>query len=872
MQLLISNATEHKQQMQMKNHIPIGEARESRGRLAAARQVKAWGVQESNLPSQTVHWLGTRLTLLTVLVSIQQLAEAQTPPLFTSAPTFFATNHYVAVSVFHWFTATGGQLSGPWRPLEGRSNWTGEPDWWEGQIKQMMRANIDVLYVHLFPGSEQQRVNLFSALSHLRAKGYDTPKVAPFLDPMITWYQQPPVDLATAAGKDTFVGQYIRFYNQYYSVNTDAYADDYLARQANKPVLDTWHVQFNCTNLTFLTRADVSNRLVAAFGAAHPYFTNGFVQVTTALNPPTLSFADEQVPQFEVTQYYYPVTYKAITSVQLKGGYWDQNIRQPGAFLVRAGGVNYRNAWQQVNRATTRRVYLESWNEYDEGTGMFAGTNLPPYIAPANTSGNTDVWSGTGDPFEYIKTTALGATDFNDAPWQSAKILRHNIPASLTPGETRTVTVIVRNTGNASWTAGANYKLGQMDTDTTSFVTGRRVLLNDTQDEIPLYGGIFRGRPKTFQFTLTAPTVPGSYLTHWGVLQEGVGGFGEQLAIPITVKLKTTATVTLSNLLQVYDGTARNVSATTTPAGLTVNLSFNGSVDAPTDAGIYTVIGIINDPNYQGSATNTLFIMANLQLLANGSFEAQPALTTKSISSSAGGAVDTTTFTGWRVFSVGSPSVSNVTATIITNATDGHLAMRLSLTNTGGGTGLDHGLDNDNSRVPVGFGSHYNISFDAAFISGASNLLLTVAEYDTNTVFNSKQIGIKFVVSNTNYQRYSLTHWTPLTNTTAWATVAFRQSSSGTITYSVMSFDNVRFTAAETIQATAIAVTGTTATLSFAGTPGCAYVLQCSTNLLSWVNIATNLAPANGRFSMTDDVSGRMSVPQVLFYRLWQPL
>jgi hypothetical protein len=192
-------------------------------------------------------------------------------------------------------------------------------------------------------------------------------------------------------------------------------------------------------------------------------------------------------------------------------------------------------------------------------------------------------------------------------------------------------------------------------------------------------------------------------------LQEGVGWFGEQLAIPITVKLKTAATVTLSNLLQVYDGMARNVSATTTPAGLTVNLSFNGSVDAPTDAGSYTVIGIINDPNYQGSATNTLFIMANLQLLANGSFEAQPEGTTKSIGSSAGGTVDTTTFTGWRVFNVGSPSVSNVTATIITNATDGHLAMRLSLTNTGGGTGLDHGLDNDNSRVPVSFGSHYNI-------------------------------------------------------------------------------------------------------------------------------------------------------------------
>ena len=37
---------------------------------------------------------------------------------------------------------------------------------------------------------------------------------------MITWNEQPPVDLATVAGKDEFVGQYIRFYNQYFSVNT----------------------------------------------------------------------------------------------------------------------------------------------------------------------------------------------------------------------------------------------------------------------------------------------------------------------------------------------------------------------------------------------------------------------------------------------------------------------------------------------------------------------------------------------------------------------------------------------------------------------------------------------------------------------------
>ncbi len=300
---------------------------------------------------------GARLAWLVLLAALPQLAGAQSPPaLFTPAPTFFVTNHYVAASVFHWFTANGGQLTGPWRPIEGRNNWTGTSEFWQGQIKQMMAANIDVLYVHLIPSSEAQRTNLFIALNQLRAEGYDTPKVAPFLDPMITWDQQPLVNLATAAGKDEFVGQYLRFYHQYFGVSTGAYADDYLARQANKPILDTWHVQFNCTNLTSLSRADVSNRLSAALGAAHPYFTNGFVMVTTALNPPTLSFADEKVPQFEITQYYYAFTYNTVRSVQLKGGYWDQNIRNPGSFLARAGGLPYSNAWHQVDRTLVRRV------------------------------------------------------------------------------------------------------------------------------------------------------------------------------------------------------------------------------------------------------------------------------------------------------------------------------------------------------------------------------------------------------------------------------------------------------------------------------------------------------------------------------------
>ena len=158
---------------------------------------------------------------------------------FSPRPSFDVTNHLVSVSVFHWFTSNGGQLSGPWQPVEGRANWTGTTNFWISQIKEMMAADVDALYVHLIPSSEQQRINLFQALGQLRSQGWNVPKVAPFLDPMITWNQQPLVDVGTAAGKDTFVGQYIRFFNQYYSVNQDANADDYLRRFQISP-LERW--------------------------------------------------------------------------------------------------------------------------------------------------------------------------------------------------------------------------------------------------------------------------------------------------------------------------------------------------------------------------------------------------------------------------------------------------------------------------------------------------------------------------------------------------------------------------------------------------------------------------------------------------------
>ena len=129
----------------------------------------------------------------------------------------------------------------------------------------------------------------------------------------------------------------------------------------------------------------------------------------------------------------------------------------------------------------------------------------------------------------------------------------------------------------------------------------------------------------TYNGSPNAPTNAGSYTVVGTVVDNNYAGS----ATNTLVISKAAATVTLGNLNPVYDGTAKSVSARTTPPGLTVNLTYNGSPNAPTNAGSYTVIGTVVDNNYAGSATNTLVIgkatatvtLGNLSQTYDGSAE-----------------------------------------------------------------------------------------------------------------------------------------------------------------------------------------------------------------------------------------------------------
>ncbi|OHB56463.1 MAG: hypothetical protein A2Y12_19780 [Planctomycetes bacterium GWF2_42_9] len=473
--------------------------------------------------------MGKECLIILLLVFSSSPIFAQMPALYTPTGGYGLNDHIVSASVFHWYISGGGQVSSPWIALGGRASWTGEVGWWKGQIKQMMMANIDVLYVELIPFMEEQRINLFQALSELRKEGYDVPKVAPFLDPVITWsiYGNPP-DCATTAGKDAFVNEYIRFFQQYYSVNTDAYADYYLATINGKVVLDTWLLA-SIPNVQSLSRVDLESRLANAFGTAHPVFNQGIYMITLVSGVSFL-FTDEKIFQFEGDYFYYPYTYNGMTTAMVKPGFWNQNVCNPGTQLVRNGGSNYINAWSTALANTAiKHIYVESFNEYDEGSGIYAADPVnSPYVIPPNSG--TDTWSDTDDPYEYIRTTWVYARDFNISADYGSKILWNNFPDYMYPGEHKTVRVVVRNEGDLPWSENDLFRFGQKEylQGETLFGTGR-YLVDDTANEVNTYGGVFRGRSVTFEVELIAPTTQGTYVTHWGMLREGVQWFGPEL-------------------------------------------------------------------------------------------------------------------------------------------------------------------------------------------------------------------------------------------------------------------------------------------------------------------------------------------------------
>lgn len=223
---------------------------------------------------------------------------------------------------------------------------------------------------------------------------------------------------------------------------------------------------------------------------------------------------------------------------------------------------------------------LPSWLSFNTSTGVLSGT--PP--------------SGTGSSF----TVAFAANNGVGGPVNQTFTLNVKSPpaitsannATFTVGQPGTFTVTTTGTPKPTLTGSGALPTGVTFTPGTGSNAGTGVLSGT-----PTSGG-----GQTFPLTFTASNLVGPDATQPFTLIVSKGG----------------ATVTLAGLTATYDGTPKSVTATTTPLRLAVTFTYAGSTTAPTNAGSYPVVATISDPNYQGSASDTLLIAkAPLTIIAD---------------------------------------------------------------------------------------------------------------------------------------------------------------------------------------------------------------------------------------------------------------
>lgn len=217
---------------------------------------------------------------------------------------------------------------------------------------------------------------------------------------------------------------------------------------------------------------------------------------------------------------------------------------------------------------------------------------------------------GSGNPVTFAVTSGPG-------------VINGNLLSFTTSG---IVEVTANQAGNADYAAAVPVTRSVLVTKAPASVTLNS--LSQTYNGTPRHAGASTSPSGlavnfTYNGSPTAPISAGSYT----VVATINNAIYQGSATGTLVVSKIPASVTLHSLAQTYNGTARNAGASTSPAGLGLAFTYNGSATAPVNAGSYTVVATINDPNYQGSATGTLVVakasatvnLSNLAQVYNGS-------------------------------------------------------------------------------------------------------------------------------------------------------------------------------------------------------------------------------------------------------------
>ncbi len=453
--------------------------------------------------------------------------------------------HTVGTWMFSWFTGdTSWECSSAWRPVGGFKSWDGSVEWARGQLLDQLDAHLDAVGLQLdtpsATGTQGYRftniVHVLQASRALLEEGVYPPRLFPFLDTAIIadHYQASQgskLDLSTEAGRAYFYGHANAFYAAAKTAFGSTWETTGAARFHGLPAVATWH-SAAMTGVDNAAVLDFKARFSADFGSAcyfiaHPNDWRNFDavdEITQMVGPPTHFLkTGRDVGGFP--------------TINVEAGFW--NPTSNTFYLPREGGTHFSEAWAsaQAERAAARHVWIDTWNETGEGSGMFAADPLSYTAADKGPCGqfvNTHAESWAAEGRHYIDVTRTQASAWNDAPELDAEPVASDVPATLHVGERRYVTVVMRNTGDAAWHAGAQ-QLGL----TAAAAAGDFHLAGpvDAQEDdlTQRFGGVVRGLPGVFTVLLTAPCTPGKHPLKLQVYDAKQGAFGHEFSQDIDV-------------------------------------------------------------------------------------------------------------------------------------------------------------------------------------------------------------------------------------------------------------------------------------------------------------------------------------------------
>ena len=219
---------------------------------------------------------------------------------------------------------------------------------------------------------------------------------------------------------------------------------------------------------------------------------------------------------------------------------------------------------------------------------------------------------------------AKAAPVINQVPVSSAIIYGQSLAASALTGGSASVS------GSFAFTAPATVPAAGTSSQSVTFTPSDSpnflsvaASVDVTVNKAPAsvqFGNLsqaYDGTPKTVTVTTTPPDLVASVTYDGdGAAPTDIGSYAvvatlsdpnyEGSASGTLEITEGTALIDVSGLDQTYDGLSKPVTVSTDPPGLPVVLTYDGALDAPLNAGTYTVVATVDDANYRGSVTNAL--------------------------------------------------------------------------------------------------------------------------------------------------------------------------------------------------------------------------------------------------------------------------